>query len=238
MPGLGGAGGPHGPAAAPRLEPVGQLLGEDPPVAGVTHAVEDGASGRDVVGLVERSRAEGVAEVAGDHDLGPVLAHHPGDRGAQVEAIHQHPVGEAEEVDAVDAHDARRLDLLRLADGAALVGVQPVDASLAAGDHAVDDVLALTRPARDRGRGAVLEVVGVGDDGGRPGPVLRERLHGRGPYRPQGAGGGAVRPMAASKIASSEVMPGVERCLVRAKSIIMIAFFFTMPISMIMPTKA
>src|SRR5690349_7538810 len=64
VPGLGGAGGPDRADPAPLLEAVGQLLGEDPPVAGVADAVEDRAAHRDVVGLVERSRPEPVAEVA------------------------------------------------------------------------------------------------------------------------------------------------------------------------------
>ena len=50
---------------------------------------------------------------------------------------------------------------------AALVGVHPVDARLAAGDHAVDDLLALAGPARHRRGGAELHVVGVGDDAER-----------------------------------------------------------------------
>ena len=58
VPGLGGAEGPHGLDAAPRLEAVGELLGEDPPVAGVARGVEHGPTDRDVVGLVERARPE------------------------------------------------------------------------------------------------------------------------------------------------------------------------------------
>ena len=69
-----------------------------------------------------------------------------------------------------------RLDLLGLADPAALVGLHAVDAGLAAGHHAVDDVLALAGPAGDGGRGAELHVVGVGDDAERALPVLGERF--------------------------------------------------------------
>ena len=46
---------------------------------------------------------------------------------------------------------------------------------------------------------------------------------------------GRKRTMQASKIASAGALPW-WRCASRAKSIIIIAFFFTMPISMISPT--
>ena len=123
--------------------------------------------------------APGLAEVAGDHDLGPVPAHDGGDRAAQRHAVLEDAVGQAEELDGVDADDPRRLDLLGLADPAALVGVHAVDAGLAAGDHAVDDLLALAGPAGDGGGGAELHVVGVRDDGERAAPVLVERLERR-----------------------------------------------------------
>ena len=55
-----------------------------------------------------------------------------------------------------------------LADRLALVGRQPVDAGLAAGDHHVADLLALPGPAGDRCGGAELHVVGVGHDRERP----------------------------------------------------------------------
>ena len=47
---------------------------------------------------------------------------------------------------------------------------------------------------------------------------------------------GRKRTLAASTIASAGVMCR-SRCTSSAKSIIMIAFFSTMPMSMIMPTK-
>ena len=48
---------------------------------------------------------------------------------------------------------------------------------------------------------------------------------------------GRKRTMQASKMACAAVAPSL-RCLSRAKSIIMMAFFLTMPTSMMMPTKA
>ena len=48
---------------------------------------------------------------------------------------------------------------------------------------------------------------------------------------------GRKRTMQASKIASCGALPSLRRASI-AKSIIMIAFFFTMPTSMMMPTKA
>ena len=102
------------------------------------------------------------------------------DRGPQREAVLHHPVGEAQELDGVDTDDAGGLDLLGLADRPALLGSEPVDPGLAAGDHDVDDPLALPGPARDGGRGSELHVVGVGDDRHGRGPVLRQRAEGRG----------------------------------------------------------
>ena len=162
--------------ATPRLEAVGELLGEDPPVAGVADGVEHGLADRDVVGLVEVATAPAVAEVAGDHDLGPVAPDHLGDRPPQRHAVLEDAVGEAEEVDHVDPDHARRLHLLGLADPARLVGMHAVDAGLPGGHHAVDDLLALAGPARDRGGGAELEVVGVRDDAEGAGPVFGKGL--------------------------------------------------------------
>ena len=60
-----------------------ELLGEDPAVAGVAHGVEHRPADGDVVGLVEVAPAPGVAEVAGDHDVGTVAADLGGEqRGA------------------------------------------------------------------------------------------------------------------------------------------------------------
>ena len=173
---LGGAERPHLAYAAPRLELALELLGEDPPVPGVAHRVEHGPADGDVVGLVEVAPAPGVAEVPGDHDVGTVPADLGGEQPAHGHAVLEDAVGLAQEVDRVDADDARRLDLLGLADDAALVGRHAVDAGLAAGDHRVADPLALAGPAGDGGCGAELHVVGVRHDAQRALPGLVERL--------------------------------------------------------------
>ena len=84
------------------------------------------------------------------------------------------PSGRPRNSTVVDADDPRRLDLLGLADACGTRRAQPVDAGLAAGHHAVDDLLALPGPAGDRGGGAELQVVGVRDDAERALPVLAE----------------------------------------------------------------
>ena len=86
--------GPRPRARAPGLD----LVAEDPAVAGVADRVDDGPAGGDVVGLVEVDPAPGVAEVAGDDDLGPVPAYRRGDHLAERDAVLQHPVGLAEEL--------------------------------------------------------------------------------------------------------------------------------------------
>ena len=106
---------PHGSSA------VRELLGEDPAVARVAHRVDDRLAHRDVVGLVEVGAAPGVPEVAGDHDVRAMTAYDGRDRGPQRHAVLEDAVRQAEEVDLAHADDARRLDLLRLADHPALV---------------------------------------------------------------------------------------------------------------------
>ena len=172
----GRAEGPDAAYAAPRLELAVELLGEDPAVAGVAYRVDDGLADGDVVGLVEVATAPGVAEVAGDHDVGTVPADLGGEQATHRHAVLQDPVGLVQEVDGVDADDARGLDLLGLADGPALVGCHAVDPGLAAGDHRVADPLALAGPPGDGGRGAELHVVGVRHDAQRALPGLVEWL--------------------------------------------------------------
>src|SRR5262249_32148407 len=145
---------PDGLDPTPRLDAVGELLGEHPPVPRVAHRIDHGAPGGDVVGLVEHPAAERLAEVPGDDDLRTVPAHDGRGLAPERHAVPQHAVGLVQELDDVDADDARRLDLLGLADASALVWVHGVDAGLAGGDHAVDDLLALAGPARDGSRGA------------------------------------------------------------------------------------
>src|SRR5690606_16720531 len=132
---LGGAEGPHLPDAAPGLEtvrPVAELVGEDPSVPRVPYGVHDRPADRDVVGLVEVPSAPRVAEVAGDDDIGPVPTDLGGDHAAQRDAVLQHTVGLPEEVHDVDPDDLGRADLLRLADLAARVRSETVDAGLTA----------------------------------------------------------------------------------------------------------
>jgi hypothetical protein len=121
--------------AAPRLDAVPDLIGEHPPVAGITDCVDNGPADSDVVGLVEGVAAPGVAEVPRDHDLGPVPAYLSRQQTAQVQAVLQHAVRLVQEVHGVDADDARRLHLLGLAYDATLIRCQAVDAGLPAGDH-------------------------------------------------------------------------------------------------------
>ncbi len=161
---LRGAGRPHLRDAAPRLEvAVGELLVEHPPVAGVADRVEGGLAGGDVVGLVEVATAPRVAEVVGDHDLRPVASYHRGDGPPEPDAVLQHAVREAQEVHGIDPDDPGRLDLFGLPHLAALLRLHAVDAGLAAGHHAVDDVLPLPGPPRHGGSSAELHVVGVRD---------------------------------------------------------------------------
>src|SRR5690606_25298042 len=108
--------------------------------------------------------------------------------------------------DLVDPDDTGGLDLLGLPQGTALLGVDTVDAGLAAGHHAVDDPLALRGPARHRGRGTELQVVGVGHHAEHRLPSLVDvlpRLVGHGPiiaaprWREKAPGMGAGCPPAA-----------------------------------------
>lgn len=190
---------PHSAHPSPRLDAVDELVVEDPPVARIAHTVDDSPTDRDVIGLVEVPAAPGLPEVAGDHDVRPVLADLPGDRGAQRDAVLDDAVGKAEEFDDIDADDARRLNLLGLADNAALIGCQPVDPSLARGHHAVDEALALSGPARDRCCRPELQIIGVGDDAERGLPVLGQRLEAVG----FGAGSVHLVSMAPNPLAST-----------------------------------
>ena len=102
-------------------------------------------------------------------------AYDAGDLATQRHAVLEHAVGLLEELHRRDAHDARRLDLLGLAHDPALVGVHAVDAGLAAGHHAVGDVLSLRRPPGHGSGCPELHVVGMGDHAQRALPVLGQR---------------------------------------------------------------
>ena len=103
---------------------------------------------------------------------GSVAADLRGDRSPQRKAVLQYAVGQAEELDLGNADDGGRRALLGLAHRARLLRAHGVDTGLAARGQAVRDLLALPGPPRDGGGGAVLEVVGMGDDGERSLPVL------------------------------------------------------------------
>jgi hypothetical protein len=158
--------------AVPRIAPIG----EHPRVRGVAHGVEQRPADRPMVGVVPARPAPAVSEVDRQHHLGPVTADRRGEIGAQRQPLDDRPVGPAEELDVVDTDDTAAGDLLFPAQRADLVGRHRRDPGLAVGHQHIGDVLALPRPSSDRRRGAVLHVVGMGDDGERPLPVLGEDL--------------------------------------------------------------
>jgi hypothetical protein len=79
-----------------------------------------------------------------------------------------------EELHVFDAHRSCAGALLGLPHPRGGDRVESVDAGLPAGDEEVGDLLAVTGPTRDRSGGAVLEVVGMGDDAERASSVGRE----------------------------------------------------------------
>ena len=79
-----------------------------------------------MVGLVEHARRPAVAEVAGDHDVRPVPADGARDVPSQGEAVLEHAVWVAEELDHVDADDRGGRALLLLSrSGPARSGSMP-----------------------------------------------------------------------------------------------------------------
>ena len=115
------------------------------------------------------------SKFASTSTLGPVPTDGPGQVAAQRETGLDHTVAVVEELDRVDA-DVRGAGALLVApQRSGLVGMHAVDPGLARGREHVADPLALVGPAGDRARGAVLEVVRMGDDRERPLPVLRQR---------------------------------------------------------------
>lgn len=107
-----------------------------------------------------------------------MAAHRPSDIAAQRQAVLEHAVGIAEKLDHVDADDSGGSALLLLAHRAGLLGLQAVDAGLAARRQAVGDPLSLRGPSRDRGGRAVLEVVGMRHERERCGPRFVSGLQG------------------------------------------------------------
>ena len=91
-------------------------------------------------------------------------AHRARDVATQRHAVLEHTVGITHELDDVDADDRRSGAFLVLAQRAGLLGIDRVDAGLAAGGKQVADLLALRGPPRDGRGGPVLEIVGMRDD--------------------------------------------------------------------------
>ncbi len=118
-----------------------------------------------MIGLIEHdSPVPGVAEVRGEHDLRLMTAHDPRQCTPQRHAVLDDAIGLTQELHHRHADHGGRRALLRLADPPGLLGRHGVDTRLAAGDQAVDDVLALSGPAGDRCGRPELEVVGVSHD--------------------------------------------------------------------------
>lgn len=125
-----------------------------------------------VVRAVPLDAAPGVVVVEGDQELRAVAADGRGQVAAQRRAALDDPVAMVvEEFDGVDAHERGTGPLFGLADRGALRGGEPVDPGLAAGDQEIADLAPGGGPFGDGGRGAVFEVVRVGDDGEGPLPV-------------------------------------------------------------------
>ena len=164
----------HPPHPRPRVAGVG----EDPAVAGVARGVEGGETDMAVVGHVERRPTPRLGVVHHHDQLGLHAPDHRGEVAPQRQAVLDHAVDmTVEELDRLHADDGRAGVLLGLPQWSGLRRGHPVDARLTAGDEEVRHAFAHGGPARDRGGGAVLEVVGVGDDAQRARPVVREGFH-------------------------------------------------------------
>jgi len=118
----------------------------------------------------------GQVEAHGDHDLGLQAAERGGQVTAQGQAVLDEAVHVIEEVHVGDADDRGAALLLGHAQRPDLGRGQAGDARFPAGGQQVGHLLALTGPAGDSGRGAVLEIVGMGHDGDGAGPVLGHGL--------------------------------------------------------------
>src|SRR4051812_5877761 len=106
---------PHLADAVPALQPVGDLLGEQPAVGGIPYRVQGGSAGRNVVGLIEILTTPGVPEIVGDHNLRSVAAYGCADGATQPDAVFEYAIRQPEKVDSVNAHDPCRLQLLGFA---------------------------------------------------------------------------------------------------------------------------
>jgi hypothetical protein len=152
-------------------------LGEDPAVGGVGDGVHRRPPDGTVVGRVPRTGDAAtpvLAVVLGDDDVGPLTADRRGEVAAEGEVLDDSAIRVAEELDLRDADDRATGALLGLPRDARLGRPQRVDAGLARRHQDVRDVPTGRRPGGDGTREAPLDVVGVGDDHGRPLPAGRE----------------------------------------------------------------
>ena len=121
-----------------------------------------------------------VLAVVQRHDhLGTDPADGRGDVGPQPQPVLEHPVGVAEDLEVGHADGVAGGVLLAGPQRRRLLRRHAVDAGLARGDQRVGDGLALVGPPGHRRRGAVLHVVGVGDDRQPHLPVLGHGLQRR-----------------------------------------------------------
>lgn len=97
-----------------------------------------------------------------------------GEITAKREAVFDGAVHVIEERHLFDSDDARAPALLLLPDDRGLRRRHVPEAGLSPGGQHVGDMTSLRRPSGDGAGGAVLQVVGVGDDGQRPLPFVIE----------------------------------------------------------------
>src|SRR5262245_61427610 len=118
----------------------------------------------------------GVPAVGVDHDPWPVTTHDPRQCTPQRHAVLDDAIGLAKELHHRYANYGGRRALLSLTDRPGLLGCHGVDARFAAGDQAVDDLLALSGPAGNRRGRPELEIVGVSHDRESTLPALVQRF--------------------------------------------------------------
>ncbi|MEJ7719182.1 MAG: hypothetical protein WKF58_01415 [Ilumatobacteraceae bacterium] len=128
-----------------------------------------------MVGHVPAAAGELLAMGERQHELGLMAPHGGGDVASQRHPILDRPVRVVEVFEHVDTDRVARGTLLCLAHDGGLVRVHRVDAGLSTRHEQVGDRLAGIRPRRDRCGGAVLDVIGMSDDGERRRPVVWQR---------------------------------------------------------------
>src|SRR4029453_13113386 len=136
--------GPHLSDPSPGLKALGEQLGQLPPITRIAHGIQDSPPSRTVVRLIERAGPiPGVPEIDGDHDLRPMAAHAPRQRAPQRQAVLDDAVWLAQELYYLYPDHGGRRGLPCLPDYRSLCRRHGVDARLATGDQAVDDLFAL-----------------------------------------------------------------------------------------------